>query len=76
MKRRTTQNLLDLVSFSRNMKLLLLTATPMFNEASEIVWLTNLMNLNDKRFPISIKDIFNQDGDLIETENTHEGKTY
>ena len=74
MKRRTTQNLLDLVSFSRNMKLLLLTATPMFNEATEIIWLTNLMNLNDKRFPINIKDIFNKDGELIETENTHEGK--
>ena len=42
------------------MKLLLLTATPMFNDAKEIIWLTNLMNLNDKRFPIRIGDVFNK----------------
>ena len=67
------KNLLDLVSFSRNMKLLLLTATPMFNEATEIVWLANLMNLNDNRFPIKIKDIFDDKNNFIETEN-HSGK--
>ena len=55
------------------MKLLLLTATPMFNEATEIVWLANLMNLNDNRFPIKIKDIFDDENNFIETE-THSGK--
>lgn len=68
-KRRTTKNMLDLVSYAKNMKLLLLTATPMFNEATEIVWLANLMNLNDKRFPISIKDIFDSNGNFIKNEN-------
>ena len=53
--RRTIKNFLDLVTHADNMKLLLLTATPMFNNAKEIIWLTNLMNLNDKRFPIKIK---------------------
>ena len=38
--------------YSENMKLLLLTATPMFNDYKEIIWLTNLLNLNDNRFPI------------------------
>ena len=47
------------------MKLLLLTATPMFNNAKEIIWLTNLMNLNDKRFPIKIRDVFDDKGDFI-----------
>ena len=64
-KRRTTRNMLDLVSYAKNMKLLLLTATPMFNEATEIIWLANLMNLNDKRFPINIKDIFDVNGNFI-----------
>ena len=47
------------------MKLLLLTATPMFNNAEEIIWLTNLMNLNDKRFPIKIGDVFKK-GKFVE----------
>jgi len=72
-KRRTTKNLQDLVSYSKNMKLLLLTATPMFNEATEIVWLINLMNLNDNRFPIKISDVFTKDNTIIEDES-HSGK--
>ena len=65
--RRTTQNMLELVTFADNIKLLLLTATPMFNDAKEIIWLTNLMNLNDKRFPIEIKDVFNKNGDFVKS---------
>ena len=54
------------------MKLLLLTATPMFNDAKEIIWLTNLMNLNDKRFPIRIGDVFNKKtGKFIEMVNNY-----
>ena len=40
------------------MKLVLLTATPMFNTYQEIVWILNLMNKNDKRPIVEIKDIF------------------
>ena len=36
------------------MKLLLLTATPMFNEATEIVWLINLMNLMTIDFQLKL----------------------
>ena len=63
--RRTIKNFLDLVTYADNMKLLLLTATPMFNNAEEIIWLTNLMNLNDKRFPIKIGDVFKK-GNFVE----------
>ena len=64
--RRTIKNFLDLVTYADNMKLLLLTATPMFNKAREIIWLTNLMNLNDKRFPIKIKDVFDDNDEFVE----------
>ena len=64
--RRTIKNFLDLVTYADNMKLLLLTATPMFNNAKEIIWLTNLMNLNDKRFPIKISDVFNEKAQFVE----------
>ena len=68
-KRRTTQNMLDLVTYVDNMKMLLLTATPMFNDAMEIIWLLNLMNLNDKRFPLKISDVFNLDGSFVKSES-------
>ena len=35
--KKTSQNFLDLVTYTENMKLLLLTGTPMFNHYSEII---------------------------------------
>lgn len=52
------QNLMYLVSVVDNLRLLLLSATPMFNSYKEIVWLLNLMNKNDGRGIINISDIF------------------
>ena len=63
--RRTTQNMLDLVTYAENMKLMLLTATPMFNNATEIIWLTNLLNLNDNRYPIEINEVFDKDNNFL-----------
>lgn len=54
--------LMDVVSNANNMRLLLLSATPMYNSHEEIIWLTNLMNKNDKREEIKIADIFDKDG--------------
>lgn len=67
--RRTTQNMLDLVTYAENMKILLLTATPMFNSANEIIWITNLLNLNDKRFPINEKEIFDTKLNFVKNPN-------
>ena len=53
------KNLMFLVSVKNiNLRLLLLSATPMFNSYKEIVWLLNLMNKNDGRATIDISDIF------------------
>ena len=60
----TSENFLELVTYAENMKLLLLTATPMFNDYREIIWLANLMNLNDNRFPLLISDIFDSKGNF------------
>ena len=46
-----------------NVKLILLTATPMFNNVTEIIWLLNLMLLNDKQPTIKIRDVFS-DGQI------------
>jgi hypothetical protein len=72
--RRTIKNLTDLVMYAQNMKLLLLTATPMFNDYREIIWLTNLLNLNDNRFPISISDVFDKKGNFLKNEEKEIGK--
>lgn len=47
-----------------DIKLILLTATPMFNRAEEIVDLVNYLLINDKRPILKIEDIFNSNGDL------------
>jgi hypothetical protein len=52
------KNLMYLVSVVNNMRLLLLSATPMFNSYKEIVWLLNLMNMNDRRGIVGVSDIF------------------
>ena len=57
------KNLMYLVSVVSNLRLLLLSATPMFNSYKEIVWLLNLMNMNDRRGIISVSDIFDKNGE-------------
>ena len=61
------KNLMYLVSVVNNMRLLLLSATPMFNSYKEIVWLLNLMNMNDRRGIVGVSDIFDaKTGELTE----------
>ena len=51
-------------------RLLLLTGTPMYNSYREIIWLLNIMRLNDGRAEIDIRDVFNSnpdDGIFVET---------
>lgn len=59
-------NLELLVKAAKNMRFLLLSATPMYNSYKEIVWLLNLMNTNDKRGRVEVKDIFDKKGDFKE----------
>ena len=63
----TPSKALDLVTKKTNVKLLLLSATPMFNDPGEIIWILNLLNRNDKRYELKESDIF-KDGDLRESE--------
>tara|TARA_B110000285_G_scaffold8537_1_gene8720 strand:+ start:1581 stop:5186 length:3606 start_codon:yes stop_codon:yes gene_type:complete len=43
-------------------KMLLLTATPMFDDKKEIIHLLNLLRLNDKQKDTDINEVFGQDG--------------
>ena len=56
--------LMKLVKSVDNLRLLLLSATPMYNTYREIIWLLNLMNANDRRGQIDIKNVFDKMGNF------------
>jgi hypothetical protein len=55
-------------------RLLLLTGTPMYNSYREIIWLLNIMRLNDGRAEIDIRDVFNSNPDEGIFVETSEGE--
>lgn len=57
-KKNTTEQLDNLVEHTQNMRLLLLSATPLYNNYKEIIWTLNLLRKNDKRSKITSSDIF------------------
>jgi len=54
-----------LVLCCRHLHILFLTATPMYNSYEEIIWLTNMMNLNDRRSQIDVSQVFTSNGDFV-----------
>ena len=70
---KTSQYLLKLAKNCYNMRLLLLSATPMYNSYSEIVWLVNLMNANDKRGLITVEEVFESNGKFKEAKKNEDG---
>jgi len=63
--KRLTPYLRKLLSAAEGTKLLLLTATPMYNSYKEIIPLLNLMLLNDKKATVSESDFFDSDGNFL-----------
>ena len=51
------------IKYSKGMRIILLSATPMFNKSSEIIWLLNLLLKNDDRPTIKKESVF--DGDTL-----------
>lgn len=60
--KKVAMELMKLVQNVQHMRLLLLSATPMYNSYKEIIWLLNLLNANDGRATINVKDVFSADG--------------
>jgi hypothetical protein len=58
-----------LLKYARGMKLMLMTATPMYNNYLEIINLLNLLLQNDKKARISQSDIFNPDGSWMKDKD-------
>ena len=72
--KRIGELLMNVVKNSDNLRLLLLSATPMYNNYKEIIWLVNLMNANDKRATIKEEQIFDKKGNFIKERITEDGK--
>jgi superfamily II DNA or RNA helicase len=62
-----------LLKLVRGNKLILLTATPMFNDPREVLDLVNLLLVNDGRKPLKKKTIFDKEGNLIDGESLIKG---
>ena len=70
--KKVAAQILFLVKNTKNMRLLFLSGTPMFNSHKEIIWMVNLMNMNDGRGVIKMQDVFNPDGSFKETNDMGE----
>ena len=64
--KKLTPTLLRLLQDTEDMKLILLTATPMYNSYLEIIFLLNLLLTNDKKATLSSRDIFDGKGNFVE----------
>jgi hypothetical protein len=71
--KRISMMLLKLVKVAENLRLLFLSATPMYNSYKEIIWLANIMNLNDQRSTIKTSQVFKEDGSFVEEKKDKTG---
>ena len=63
------RNCLELICrYSVNTKIILLSATPMYDVTKEIIWLMNLLLLNDKRPKMNENEYFSKDGLFIKSD--------
>ena len=65
--KRSLKYLKKIVKYADNLRLILLSATPMYNKSEEIIWFLNILLKNDNRPEININDIFQEgknDGDF------------
>ena len=70
--KKVARYLFPVIKNADNLKLLLLSATPMFNSHDEIIWLVNLMNMNDGRPEITIGDVFDKSGEFKKDADGYE----
>ena len=57
-KNKIGELLMMVAKYSENMRLLLMSATPVFDSPTEIIRIANLLNVNDKRPLLKINDVF------------------
>ena len=66
--KKTATLLMQICQKAENTRLLMLSATPMYNSYKEVIWLTNLLNTVDNRSTIKEEQVFNKDGEFKEAD--------
>ena len=64
LKKITQPILKSIIKYAKNTKLVLMSATPMFDIPQEIIYIINLLLLNDNRPEILVNDYFYKDGTM------------
>ena len=64
-----TPYLRDVLMYSEGMKFCMLTATPMYNTYKEIIFMLNMLLMNDKQATVTEADIFDKEGNITEKGN-------
>lgn len=72
--KRVANYLMKISKYANNLRFVLLSATPMYNSYKEIIWLTNLMNINDGRAAIDVADVFDKVGNFVQPSDPNSGK--
>jgi len=57
-----------IVHYSSDLKLVMMSATPMFNNSTEIVYILNLLLENDKREKVKVNELFDGKNNLIDSD--------
>lgn len=57
--------LIKAAMYSKNMRLILLSATPMFDSYADLIPILNYLLINDKRAKIKEREIFTKEGDFV-----------
>jgi len=72
--KRLTPYLKEILSVCEGLTLVLMTATPMYNSYIEIIFLLNLLLINDKFATLRVADVFNRDGSFTDSGRNILGK--
>jgi len=72
-KKSSAKIILQIVRYCKFTRFLLLSATPLYNSHEEILWVTNMMNLNDKRAVITMNQVFDKEGDFVKESKNGNG---
>jgi hypothetical protein len=72
--KKVAKSLFQLVSYVKYLKMIFLTGTPMYNDPKEILFILNILNINDNRSKIGTKEIFDLDNNFIVKDGKEIGK--
>jgi superfamily II DNA or RNA helicase len=72
--KKVAKSLYQLVNYVKYLKLIFLTGTPMYNDPKEILFILNILNMNDERSQIGTREIFDSNDNFVVKDGIEIGK--